>query len=166
MRKDVNVGQNCVGHAVVVRSYKVNFTGMWVEVTYCKMREDFCQQWDQAANPPPQFGVDMCWMSPLFDCVETHSWGLYRLHIMGHGICCTQQFQEARWYLLNMLPKCPFWFSTFPPVRSLELILTDEGHGAKSRLFCLSLDMHLLFNMFALPRYVFYVKCVQLGNTK
>ncbi len=27
-RKDVNVGQNCVGHAVVVRSYKVNFTGM------------------------------------------------------------------------------------------------------------------------------------------
>jgi hypothetical protein len=26
--KDVNVGQNCVGHAVVVRSYKVNFTGM------------------------------------------------------------------------------------------------------------------------------------------
>ncbi len=28
MGKDVNVGQNCVGHAVVVRSYKVNFTGM------------------------------------------------------------------------------------------------------------------------------------------
>jgi hypothetical protein len=26
--KDVNVTQNSVGHAVVVRSYKVNFTGM------------------------------------------------------------------------------------------------------------------------------------------
>jgi hypothetical protein len=28
MGKDVNVGQNCVGHEVVVRSSGVNFTGM------------------------------------------------------------------------------------------------------------------------------------------
>jgi hypothetical protein len=28
MGKDVNVGQNCVGHAVVVRSYRVNFREM------------------------------------------------------------------------------------------------------------------------------------------
>ncbi len=72
-----------VGHAVVVRSYKVNFTEMWVEVTYCKMREDFCQQWDQAANPPPQFGVDMGGMSPLFDCIEIHIAGLG--HIAHNG---------------------------------------------------------------------------------
>jgi hypothetical protein len=104
-------------------------------------------------------------MSPLFDCIEIHIAGLGHIAHNGAWDCCTQQFQEARWYLLNMLPKCPFSFSTFPPVRSLELILTDEGHGAKSRLFCLSLDMHLLFNMFALPRYVFYVKRVQLGST-
>ncbi len=36
-----------------------------------------------------------------------------------------------------MLPKCPFRLGTLPPVRSLELILTDEGPGSKSPLFCL-----------------------------
>jgi hypothetical protein len=51
-----------------------------------------------------------------------------------------------------------FRLGTLPPVRSLELISTDEGPGSKSPLFCLSLDMHLLFNMFALPKHIFYVK--------
>jgi hypothetical protein len=64
---------------------------------------------------------------------------------------------------MNMLPKSPFRLGIFPPVRSLDLNLTEEGQGAKSPLFCLSLDMHLLFNMFALPKYVFYVKHVQSG---
>ncbi len=86
------------------------------------------------------------------------------LHIMGCVIPCTMQLQQARLYLLNMLPKSPFRLGIFPPVSCLDLNFTDEGHGAKSGPFCLSLDMHLLFNMFAPPKYVFYVKHVQSGN--
>jgi hypothetical protein len=91
---------------------------------------------------------------------DRHSWGLDMLHIMGCAIPCTMQLQRARWYLFNMLPKCPFRLAIYPPVRSLDLNLTDEGNAANLVcsashwicIFCstclLSPNTYFMWNMF------------------